>query len=133
MEPQSPLSLFNSRIYDLLENRHKLEPGRVIGTLSREDSALCTAIGLVAERFQEETAVEVAEASFDGIGLTLLTVYEQGLPHGAKMTSAALQRVAEILSKAGEDGRAKQSPEDRGDDDERGAAPDLATAQSDGN
>jgi hypothetical protein len=131
MEPQTPLSLFKSRIYDLLTNRQILQPVGAIGTLSREDSALCTALGLTAERFQEETALELAQAAFDGIALTLLTVYRNGLPPGTQMASAGMQQVAEILSKAGEDGRSDNRTENRSDDAAGDAAHTPAAAQSD--
>src|SRR4051812_41207007 len=132
MKQQTPLSLFKSRIYDLLENRHKLQPVGGIGTLNRDDSALCTVLGLAAEQFQEDTAAEIAAASFDGIALTLLTVYRDGLPPGAKMASAAMQQVAEILSKAGVYDRSETGARDRSDDVVRGEAQNLAVAQSDG-
>jgi hypothetical protein len=131
MEQQPPLSLFKSRVYDLLENRDKLQPASAIGTLSRADSALCAALSLAAEQFQLDTAHEIAVASFDGIALTLLAVYNNGLPPGAKMTSKAMQQVAEILSNAGEYDRAKTVPEDRSDDAERGDQATLSATGSD--
>src|SRR4051812_22134166 len=129
---QTPLSVLKSRVYDLLENRNRLEPVSAIGTLSKKDSALCAALGVMAERFQEETALELAQASFDGIALTLLAVYNNGLPPSAKMASSGMQQVAEILSKAGEDERANQGTEDRSDDAARDETLDVAAAEQDG-
>jgi len=126
-----PLTQFKSTIYDLLETKGQLPKASPIGSLGPEDSALCVSIGMAAEKFQEETALELAQASFDGIALTLLTVYRQGLPPGAKMASPAMQQVAEIISKAGEDERTQQGPEDRSDDVGRDETPDLAAARSD--
>jgi hypothetical protein len=131
MESQTSLSVFKSRIYDLLENRHKLQPVSAIGALSREDSALCATLGLAAEQFQLDTAHEIAEASFDGIALTLLAVYRNGLPPGSNMASAAMQQVAEILSNAGAYDRAKTEPTDQNDDAKRGDQDSLDAAGPD--
>lgn len=101
--------LFKNRVYDILTNRAKLEPVPPIGSLSGEDSALLSVITVASSKFQEDTAMEMAEAAFDGIALTLLTIYREGLPKGGGLLNQNMQRVAEILAKAGENDRAGEN------------------------
>ena len=105
---QDSLVRVKARVYDILANRHKLQDIARIGALSPGESAVCAALTQAIEVFQEEAALELAAAVFDGLAPTFLTIYEQGLPDGANMQNPNIQRVAELLAKAGADERAKE-------------------------
>lgn len=117
--PTTPISLFKARVYDVLANRQKLQPIAPIGTLNGEDSAVCTAICMAAEKMAEDMVMEAVEMGLDGICLTLLAVYQNGLPQGPQFPNENLRKLAEILEKAGMDGRAEDD-RSAGERDERG-------------
>jgi hypothetical protein len=99
----TPLGLFKKRVYDILSNRDKFEPmSVVVGELSGLDSSVLTAIGLAADKMLEDAALELAEAAFDAMALTMLQIYKNGMPAGAQMANANMQQLAEILDRAGE-------------------------------
>jgi hypothetical protein len=108
-ESSTSLATFKSRIYDILSNSNKLATGARIGTLSARDSAVCTFLSTAAEQFQEDTALELAEAALDGLVATLLAVYDNGLPEGAKMQNPNVHKLAELLAEAGKHGRTEVS------------------------
>lgn len=109
MNEQDSLTTFKSRIYDLLLNRHKLAPVNRIGALTPEDSTLCAALALAAEKFQEDAALELATAAFEGFAATFLSIYTNGLPEGANMQSPSLQKLAEVLAEAGRNTEGKNA------------------------
>jgi hypothetical protein len=99
------MALLKKRLADILSNKTKLVPISPIGTLSREDSSVLVAMSAAVEKFQEDVIFELAETAMHGVALTLMQFYNNGLPHGAQLQNPTIQRLAEVVAKAGEDAR----------------------------
>jgi hypothetical protein len=98
--PLGALAILKSRLYDILAYKGKLSPISRIGILTPLESAMLTAMTTAADQFQEDLAMEMAEAALDGLALTLLAVHDKGLPN-SEFKNVNLQKLATILHKAG--------------------------------
>ena len=107
----TPLGRLKARVYDVLDNRTKLQSIAPIGNLSASDSAILTAISAAADQYQEEAAFELAQVAMDGVAATLLAVYKNGLPEGAKLQNPVIDELAHVLANTGKTGREAKEPE----------------------
>ena len=104
MNQPSSMDKFRATLYEILLNPP--EKGSVVqGRLTEEQTALQDAILRAVDQLFDDASFEIAMASADAIGLTLLGIYNEGRIPG-ELQSEVLQKVAAILvGKASENGR----------------------------